>query len=394
MKEKLFQIFFCIYIFWSVALSSFLGYRGIDVDGLVMRIALVVIALISWIFYLSYGSRFKNEKMMIGLLLFFGVYFYSTQYSHVQCVNYNGYIGQLLRWGSDCVSGCLIGMILTKLEDYSFIHKFLPWECIALTPFMAYATITLGSTQGQMHLDGGMNYQTVAYAMAELFAFSFFYSFIYNTEKDQFFLKKLIMMFAMLVQAACCAMSGGRGGLLLLVVYALYFCYYLIKNKIVSKQKLIKVGSLLTVSFFCLSDHLGVFQSSGFERSSNSLNDDDRFYVWAEYWKYLDDYPLFGYGPGGDYFTVGFYSHNMLIDFMLELGFLGTFIMIGVFFKTYKKVYALSMQDTIFVLVMILFIYGMVMNMFSGYWISKNVNWLAFGVAITSSNYYRIHSNS
>lgn len=372
-----------------MTLSTFLGIRGGDLEGTTMRIVLVVIAGLSWISYIGFRPIYRNERRMLFLMMIFGVLFLSTQYSHSNCLNYKGYIGQLLRWGSDCVSGCLIGMILTKCRDYSLIHKILPWECIALTPFMAFATVSLGATQGQMHLEGGMNYQTVSYAMAELFSFSFFYLFIYDIAYCR--IKKILILITMLIQASCCAMSGGRGGLVLLVVYIVYFAFYLLKNNIVSKLKFFIYGILIGIALFIVADCLGVFDSSGFARSSNSLNDDDRFEVWAEYWKFIDDYPIFGYGLGGDYFTVGFYSHNMIVDFLLELGIIGLLIMPFVFFKTYKKVYLLTKQNTMFVIVMILFLYGLVMNMFSGYWISMNTNWLCFGVAMTASNYYLFH---
>lgn len=391
MKEKLFQFFFCIYIFWNVCLSTFLGIRGLDIDGVIMRVVLIGIAGISWLFYFTFVPKYLKEKKMIFFLAVFGLMFYSTQYFHDYCPNKTGYIGQLLRWGADCVSGCLIGMILMKINDYSIIHRFLPLECVALTPFMAFATITLGASQGQMHIVGGLNYQTVAYSMAVLFGISFFYTFIYKgIELGK--LKKLIMMVFLLIQAACCAMAGGRGGLVLLVVYVCYLSFLMVKNNIVSKRKFIVIAIVSVVGFFVVADCLGVFNSSGFERSSNSLNNDDRFEVWSEYWKFIDDYPIFGYGLGGDYFTVGFYSHNMIVDFLLELGIVGLLVMISIFFKTYKKVYFLTKQNPVFIIVMILFIYGMVMNMFSGYWISMNTNWLCFGVAMTSMNYFKIHN--
>lgn len=390
MKEKLFQIFFCLYIFWDVCLSTFLGIRGLELDGTIMRIVLVGIAIASWLFYFSYSPKYRSETKMVVLLVLFGFLFYSTQYIHDYCINHKGYIGQLLRWGADCVSGCLIGMMLTKTKNYSIIHKILPLECLALTPFMAVATVTLGATQGQMKLDGGMNYQTVAYSMAVLFCFSLFYTFIYNSP-NQGRLRKNIMMIAMLIQAACCAMSGGRGGLVLLVFYVCYMSFYMVKNRIISKKKFVVAGFASVIAFLLVANYLGVFQSSGFERSSNSINDVDRFEIWKEYLKYVEYNPIFGYGLGGDYFTVGFYSHNMMVDFLLELGIFGSIVMIYAFYKTYQKIYRFTMQDPIFIVVMILFVYGMVMNMFSGYWISMNTNWLCFGVAMTASNYYKSH---
>ena len=390
MKEKLFQFFFCIYIFWNVCLSTFLGIRGLDIDGVVMRVVLIGIAGISWLFYFTFVPKYLKEKKMIFFLAVFGLMFYSTQYFHDYCPNKTGYIGQLLRWGADCVSGCLIGMILMKIKDYSIIHRFLPLECVALTPFMAWATITLGASQGQMHIIGGLNYQTVAYSMALLFGLSFFYTFIY-TGRELGKLKKLIMLVFLLIQAACCAMAGGRGGLVLLVVYVCYLSFLMVKKNIVSKRTFIIIAIVSVVGFLVVADYVGLFQSSGFQRSTNTLNNDDRFEVWANYWHYIGDYPFLGYGLGGDYYTVGFYSHNMIIDFLLELGIIGTFIMIRVFYLSYKNIYIRIETNPIFFVILILFLYGLVMNMFSGYWISMNTNWLCFGIAMTASNYYLFH---
>ena len=40
---------------------------------------------------------------------------------------------------------------------------------------------------------------------------------------------------------------------------------------------------------------------------------------------------------------------------------------------------------------MITAIYGLVANIFSGYWITTNTHWLVFGVTMTYMNYYKYH---
>ena len=218
-------------------------------DGSLMRLCLVIISGISLIFYAIYPQRSHEDKQMLGLLVLFGVLYYSTGYFYTSRQYYDGYIGQFLRWGADCVPGCLIGMTLMKQRTYNLIHKILPWECLALTPFMAIATLINGQMEGQMHLEGGMNYQSVAYMLAVLFCFCFFYAFIYGKSG---IITKLIMSATMLVQAVCCAMSGGRGGLVLLVVYVVYMLYYLLKNNIISKKNLILVAIFTFVGFMIL----------------------------------------------------------------------------------------------------------------------------------------------
>ena len=139
---------------------------------------------------------------------------------------------------------------------------------------------------------------------------------------------------------------------------------------------------LLTISYI-LADYLGVFDSAGFMRSSNLVNDEDRFELWREYLPYIEKYLLFGWGLGGDYFTWGFYSHNIFIDFLLETGLVGTAILCCTFYLIYKRLFRLTALNEVYIIVIIFFIYGIVMNMFSGYWITTSTNWLSFGIAMT-----------
>lgn len=388
MKEKLFSIFFCLYLFWNSILSSVLGQNGIEMDGMIMRITLVSIFSLSLIFFIIIKPRIEGEMKVILSMCLFGVLFYSTRYFNQTTPDrFLLYNGQILRWGADCVPGCLIGMTLLKLKDYSIIHKVLPWLCLVLTPFMAVPTLTMGRLEGQMHIEGGMNYQSVAYQMAVLCCYGFYYTFIYKEKNSR--TVKIIMLPTMLLQAVCCLMSGGRGGVVLLVVYALYMIYFLNTRKKVSLSRIIFVGLALIVAFFFAADYLGLTETAGFERTSGLTKDDDRFELWREFLPYIKENVLLGWGLGGDYFTWGFYSHNIFIDWMLETGIVGTIILGRIFYKSYKRLYELTGLNEIFVVVMIFFIYGFVMNLFSGYWISTSSNWMAFGIAMTYLYTYR-----
>lgn len=393
MKDKLFQLFFCFFIFWNTIISAYLNMTGETLDGGIMRVTLMFIAVLSWIFYLSYHNNSSKEKTLLFFIFIFGMLFYSTRffYYNVNPKFFNLYNGQILRWGADCVSASLIGMTLTKLKSYSLVHKILPWECLALTPFMAIAVLTMGHIEGQLHMDSGMNYQTIAYAMAVLFCFSFYYAFIYRNNHQGGVLIRLIMIGAMLVQSVCCAMAGGRGGLILLIVYVFYMTYYMLKSKVISKSKLMLVLIIATLGFILVANYFSLWTSSGFARSSNGINNDDRFALWVEYLPYIEQHPLFGNGLGSDYFTWGFYSHNIFVDWLVETGVVGVILLSLVFIQTYKRLFALTNINQIFVVIMILFIYGAVMNMFSGYWITTNVHWLAFGIVLSRDNYFRTH---
>ena len=89
MKEKLFSIFFCIYLFWNSILSSVLGQNGIEMDGMFMRITLVVIFAIAFYFYMAIKPRVDGERKAWVYIILFAILYYSTQYigAHKQCIN-------------------------------------------------------------------------------------------------------------------------------------------------------------------------------------------------------------------------------------------------------------------------------------------------------------------
>ena len=393
MKEKLFQIFFCVFIFWEPVLYSFLGESGVDLDGGIMRFVLVGLFVISWMFYFSFSPKRNEEKKMLLILALFGVAYYSTRffYSGVAAGTLKYYNGQLLRWGADCTSACALGMTLPKLKNYEVIHKILPLESIALTPFMLNAIISGGADAVQYSVGGGLNYQLLAYYMAILFCVSLFYSFVYK--KKQNIIVKLAAIATMLIQAVACCMAGGRGGLVLLVVYVIYMGYYFFKRNILSKGELIGVAIVCLAGFLFIAEKLNMWSSSGFKRSSGLVDDDDRLLMWAKIWHFIPDNYYMPYGLGGDYFTFGFYTHNVLLDWCIELGVVGAFIMCIIYWKTYISIFRLSKYNEIFVIAMIIAIHAVVMNMFSGYWISTAGIWLAFGIAMVASNYDRFHTH-
>jgi len=391
MKEKLFQIFFCVFIFWQPLLFSLLGESGTNLDGGIMRMVLVGIFVTSWMFYFSFSPRSINEKKMLLILALFGVAYYSTHYfyTNVPADALSGYHGQMLRWGADCTSACALGMTLPKVKNFNLIHKILPLESIALTPFMLNAIISSAADEGQYIVTGGLNYQLLAYYMAILFCFSLYYSFVY--QKKQSIVIKAAAIVTMLVQAVACCMSGGRGGVVLLVIYVIYMSYFMLKRHIVSKGKLISVALASIIGFLIVANKLDMWSSSGFDRSSNLVNDDDRLLMWESIWHYVSDNNYMPYGLGGDYFTFGFYTHNTILDWCIELGVIGAFVMCIIYLKTYISIFRLSKYNEIFVIAMIIAINAVVMNMFSGYWITTPGMWLAFGIVMKSSNYDRWH---
>lgn len=389
LRDKLFSIFFCLFLFWYPISNIILGNQGEAVDSIAMRIILIAFFLISLFFYIIYRHK-RRELTVLGILVIFGFLFYITQFFYEpQDFKYEG---EFLRWGAECTAACLMGITLMKLRSYSTVHRFLPIVVIVVSIFLVSATLKSALASSIVQLNSGMNYQTMAYFLAFLFALSVYYAFI--NRKSSKLIIRIVIMTCIPVQAVTCCMAGGRGGVVLLVVYILVLSYIMVKLRRISKSLYIILAILSIGVFIFTANYLNLWESAGFNRSSSLIRDKDRFELWKSIWKYVEQNDYIGYGLGGDYYSFGFYTHNIFLDFILELGFLGFTIMIIIFFKMYRTIFKNIMINEIFIVVAIICLFGIVMNMFSGYWISTYTHWMALGIALTYSDYFLIYSKN
>ena len=129
-------------------------------------------------------------------------------------------------------------------------------------------------------------------------------------------------------------------------------------------------------------DYFDLSNCAGFKRvihplAQNTGRKDD----WIEVLRFFLDSPVYGNGLGSDFYTWGFYSHNIIVDFLAETCIIGLCFFCYVFYWMTKSIYQQTQSNDFYVYVMIIVLYGLVMNCFSGYWISTWQNWFAFGVA-------------
>ena len=108
--------------------------------------------------------------------------------------------------------------------------------------------------------------------------------------------------------------------------------------------------------------------------------------------KWYGEKPVFGHGVGSVFFEMGTYSHNFITDAMVEVGVIGTFILFSLFiilvFKAIKDIYH-DISDSLW---LIIFLDGLVMSLFSGYYLAQIPLW--WSVAFYFSNIdYRILYN-
>lgn len=386
MKDKLFQLFFSVYLFWYSACASIFYFTGIEFDGIVLRIILISIFSISVYFYLSYDRTQVEYYLLFGLFLFGASYYLThTFYVNIRPRLYSEHIGHLLRWGADSVSACLIGMTLMKQKQFDVVYKYIPLLCIIITPILVSMVIANSVKLSQYSLTNGLNYQLLAYYLALLFGYTSFFTFLGDYSSSKCI--KILLLILLPIQAVTCLMSGGRGGVVLLSAYIIFVVILMWQQEKLSKIQLISIIFTAIIIFIVVANIFDLSNASGFARSSKLLHDDDRLNMWIKLWKYVEANNYVGYGLGSDFLVTRGYTHNFFLDFMIETGIMGTIILCIIFFKMYRSVFRNVFTNDIFIIICIVGIYGLVMNSFSGYWISTYSHWMILGVACT----YKYH---
>jgi O-antigen ligase len=186
----------------------------------------------------------------------------------------------------------------------------------------------------------------------------------------------------MFIQMACCAMSGGRGGVALLAVYVVMSLYYAKKLQILNNSKItiICVLGFLAATYvynvFDLSHSEGLLRVINAAEDGNVTRED-----WTHAYPFFLKSPWFGYGPGANFYNIGFYSHGVFSDFYFENGIIGGSILLYFYIHVIRKCLKLMRVDAIYILFMLVFAYALVFNLFSGFYVSTQLNWMALGVA-------------
>lgn len=382
MIRKLFPIWFVIMMFIEPLYLVICYQLGIEREGSLYKAFLASCFCVSLFFYLACSS--KAEKKADGLLFFgltvFGMIYYMTSVFYGYSNFYH--TGHFLRWGVQCIPAVLVGLIAARYKESFRINYFIPLIVIVLTPFIAAASLRGGHELGQYKDEtSGLNYQLISYFMAVLFGSTAYYLF-FAEKKVKFLIVNLIMYACLAMQGLICAMSGGRGGFVLICVLISVLLYFAIKKNQISKKKIILIISLSIIVFLILANVFSLWDSGGFQRVINPLaQQTGRKDDWQEVLGYFWQSPVWGNGLGSDFYTWGFYSHNILVDFLAETGIIGFIILCTAFFKIEMHVFKQALVNNLYIFFCVFALYGLVMNMFSGYWISAYPNWLVLGLA-------------
>ena len=379
--KKWFAPFLLLFsVFSGQIFHCYLSIKGLVSESGMLQYVFIAI-FVGAIVLLVRDKRVKgydNSKILFPMLLILVLYFLSSAFYGTPPPRY---YSSILRYGSACVGSAIIGMYIAKHPCFNEIDTLLPYFVL---PF-GFIIGTVGLQAARMGEilkdDSGLNYHTVSYYMSEMYAYSTYYVFFSSVQTTlSAKLLKWLMIGMMFFCVTVCLLSGGRGAFVFIIAVTFLLIYMLCKT---GRMTILQVSSLIFVGlvvFSIFAVKFDIFNSVGFNRVANHLMDDDIRDSLRE--KALDIFltsPVFGHGIGSIWLTLGFYSHNMFVDLLVEGGVILLFIVCRVLFIMGKRLLFLARTDYSYVFFILVMSKSVVSTMFSGYWIGTYQLWMIFG---------------
>lgn len=386
----LFPLFALFVIFSDELFFSFVSVIGAELESGMKSREAIVIAAISFtlIFIDVLKNRFsvRNYKQFVALFFILVLYFITGRlYPHTDI--YDRYWAAFLTYGALCIPSCYIGIRLAKGNYNKQIMDLLPYVVVIVSVVVGSAVV-LKSMTGLLlsKEEDAFNYQTSSYYMASCFSYCMLFIFFKDKKKHAFYdtIISIILFVALFICAIGTVLGGGRGAFVYLVLIAVYLIYRIMKSK-GSGMKLKNVFLLLisSAALVFLATRFNILESSGatrlIERLGTINEGEARFDSWNDAMKVFSDSPFWGQGIGSIWWTVGFYSHNMLADLLAEMGLVGATIILYVLANILIRQIKLSYNNKFDMFMLLVLLGTLVHDAFSGYWISSPKLFLLFG---------------
>lgn len=388
LKELFFPFFVLFLIFSDELFSSFLTVMNIAAEsGMKSRLA-TFIAIVSYLMLaidlIKGRMSYRNGKQLLILGIILSLYIITGfTYPHSQI--YHLYVSSLLVYGALSIPAAYVGMRLARGGYEDNILHYLPYFLVVVTFAIGYMVLfrfSQGTIMGAEENDV-MSYQGASYAMSFCCAYCIFYVF-WNSQSRRTFRDKIMycaVVLIMFMSAVGCIVGGGRGAFLYLIFVTAYLVYRIIgreRKRGRFKYFLMLAGAAIVMVY--LANRFQIFESAGAIRVAENLTKDEvRDMLRSKALASFKESPIIGHGIGSVWWEVGYYAHNMILDFMVEMGLIGTIIMIMVIIRMLHTLIVRSNVRSFDMFILLILLGNLVEGTFSGYWISLFKLFLVFG---------------
>ena len=293
--------------------------------------------------------------------------------------------------------GLLIGSYCSKKSCFESLIKW--WDFLVILFDIGILILFVANFR---HVSfSGLAYQSTAYLSAYAYSFHLYYLlFGSNNKRIYFFYSrfyKILSYFFLFLQIVVVLSSGGRGGTILLLVSSIILFYQKQKNSNVKsrlKSIFYLVITLLFIVFifkFALNSQLADTFTRGINRAFSYIGSNDqldfsktsgRDIIYVEAWQLIIKKPLIGYGFWKYLDTFSYYPHNIILEILLQGGFIYLFVFILFSCYLFRKLRHIINNDKANLIIIPIGLYPCVMLMFSGSYLVTPLFWFMIGLIL------------
>jgi hypothetical protein len=280
----------------------------------------------------------------------------------------------ILTYGTRVLSGILLAIIVAservKLQD------MVKW----IEPFCIFYTITLFyiimQTRNSSSLSFGINRQTLAYGGAySLCLFLYINTNFNHIKKMKIFSSRIWIIFNWIFigfNLFTIFAGGGRGAVVL--AFCVFFYYVLLEFSTLRPKQIFRALLLLfatSIGVYYLSrlEMIGI----GFNAVRRLFADDflsdmsfkERFDLYINAIEIAKKRLFIGFGIGSTAYDIGFYSHNIFLDLLVDFGLVGVLIAV-ILLVQHVNIVLKRGKEVDIQIVWIIFLCSFIMLLFSG----------------------------
>lgn len=400
LSDKITSFILFIALFWDMLFFIGCAILGLnfyqeDSNSRVFMYSYALIDVIVMFEYIKILAKYGIQRIdytiiIIAFVLVFSYYIHPSVFEDGDTL-FKSFVAK-------CIPAMLIASIFVKKYTFYFLCKYIDIFVCLITLGLIVNLPSFLSASGFVSIAGG-SYQALSYYAGFSFSITLF-NVLYRDEIPHFqvfrtsLFRNLILLF-LPIQVLVCIMSGGRGGAILIFLSIVILLYTQnINNKRVIKLKyIIGIGSLSLITIVFFPGEYTERLTSGFERVFSYIGKDginmkdtaNRDYVYDLALKAIGESPIAGYGLYAYVDKIKMWPHNILLEVLLQGGFLYAIVFVIFIIRTIRKLINLIHYTIPSILLCLIFMYPMTYLCFSGSYIATPLFWFSF-LSITYYN--------
>lgn len=318
----------CLCVTYSYSLFYVIvAALNVNLGSFGLRIFSSLLAAIAYaIYFYDVKYRRKAENNIIAFSLVFSTVGCMITYLRYDWIN-TQYAGAIMSFLVRGLPAILMALWASRENNILKVIYWLPCFIILYT-FSSFISAVYS-------FNNSLIYQSISYY--SVFAYGFTLYFFFNrkhfinneTIACKWVISKPVIYTLLIIQCYCLFAGGGRGAFVLFIFVTTYYLHKLSKKHLaliicLCLILLLFIGSnIQSVISESKSEYTGAFRIINFFNDTSRLHSDQRVDIYSLAFSCFLDSPFLGNGIGGVFYELGAYSHNIILDFLIDVGIIG-----------------------------------------------------------------------